>query len=72
MLLNDTVMMAADDFEECARLARRIEFLKLKSSPMWKHRRAEICATYADVSDARFSKLAQGEPDPQALRFKSA
>ena len=63
MLLNDTVMMAADDFEECAQLVRRIEFLKLKSSYLWKYRRAEICATYEDVCHTRFGKLAQGEPE---------
>ncbi|MFU8822232.1 MAG: hypothetical protein ACNA8G_11855 [Gammaproteobacteria bacterium] len=63
MSLNDTVMMAADDFEECAQLARRIEFLKLKSSPMWKYRRAEICATYADVCDTRFGKLTETQSE---------
>jgi hypothetical protein len=65
MLLNDTVMLSADDFAECAQLARRIEFLKLKASPMWKYRRAEVCAAYADVCDARFGKLAGLESEAQ-------
>ena len=63
MSLNDTVMMEADDYAEFAQLVRRIEFLKLNSSPMGRYRRAEICATYADVCDTRFGKLAENQSD---------
>lgn len=58
MLLDGAVMMRADDYAELAELVRRIEFLRLKSSNMWKYRRAEVCAAYADVCDARFGRVA--------------
>ena len=56
MLLDDAVRMQADDYEEFVQLVRRIDFLKMKSSPAWKYRKAEVCACYADVCDARFTQ----------------
>ena len=56
MSLNETALMRSDDFAEFSQLVRRVEFLKMKSSPAWKYREAEMRDAYADVCDARFVK----------------
>ncbi|GEQ96909.1 hypothetical protein JCM17844_05460 [Iodidimonas gelatinilytica] len=48
--------MQSDDYAEFAQLVRRVEFLELKASHLWKYRKGEIREAYSDVCDTRFVK----------------
>ncbi len=51
MLREGLSLMSPEDFREHSAIKRRMEFLELRASHLWKYRQANIERAYADVKD---------------------
>jgi hypothetical protein len=51
MLREGLNLMSPEDFREYSAIKRRMEFLELRASHLWKYRQANIERAYADVKD---------------------
>jgi hypothetical protein len=51
MLRDGLNLMSPEDFREYSAIKRRMEFLELRASHLWKYRQANIERAYADVKD---------------------
>lgn len=62
MLRDGLSLMSPEDFREYSAIKRRMEFLQLRASHLWKYRQANIERAYADVKDGlTFTQTANKE-----------
>jgi len=64
MLRDGLHLMSPEDFREYAAIKRRMEFLELRASHLWKYRQANIERAYADVKDGiTFTQMTNKEEE---------
>ena len=57
-------LMSPEDFREYSAIKRRMEFLELRASNLWKYRQANIERAYADVKDGiAFTQITNKEDE---------
>jgi hypothetical protein len=55
--------MSPEDCREYPAIKRRMEFLELRASHLWKYRQANIERGYADVKTGRFTQITNKEDE---------
>ena len=64
MLRDGLNLMSPEDFREYSAIKRRMEFLELRASHLWKYRQANIERAYADVKDGlNFTQITNKEEE---------
>ena len=63
MLRDGLALMSPEDFREYSAIKRRMEFLELRASHLWKYRQANIERAYADVKTGRFMQITNKEDE---------
>ena len=70
MLRDGLNLMSPEDFQEYSSIKRRMEFLELRASHLWKYRQANIERAYEDVRFGLKLKPRDTEADDEKEEIK--
>lgn len=65
MLREAVRLMCPEDFKEYCLLTRRMEFLELRASYLWRYRQAEFERAYADVSGVMLKAVKRADKEDE-------